>query len=100
MERVIKYCTPTRLDCAPFGTMWKVVTSDTEHEYYVQLSHDANAPHWEKITYLLEKALERYFADDNFIIEMLKLFESEKHNFFEKTVGPKEEVAWSSPANS
>lgn len=75
MDREIKYCAPTRLDNASFGTIWKVIISEKEYVYYIQLSHESTNPQWEKMSYLFEKALERYVTDDNFMAHLLRLFD-------------------------
>lgn len=71
---LIKYSVPTKLDTAPFGTIWKALIGDTGKETYIQLSIDVESPRWEKLGFLLEKAFEDQLQDEKFMNEILKRF--------------------------
>lgn len=73
-----RYCPPTKLDVAPFGTIYHVmVDSDIPQHLYIQVSEDETAPQWERMGVFLEKVFEEFLNDDTFVDECLRLF---KHN--------------------
>ena len=73
MEYLVRYSIPSRLEPAPFGTIWKAVGDNDNHELYIQVSKDDN-PQWLKVRSLLEKAFDNFLANESFIEACLALY--------------------------
>jgi len=77
-----KYFTPTRYSYAPFGTIYKVLKDDDNYEIYIQVSPNENLPRWEKFGIILEKALEEFIDNEEFIKDCLRLYELKEISSF------------------
>jgi len=75
---LIKYSVPTKLETAPFGTVWKALVGDSGHQIYLQTSKDEQNPQWERAGYVLEKVFQESLKDDVFIERILKQLEAER----------------------
>ena len=75
MDKLVRYCPPTKLDIAPFGTIYHVIVDgDLPAHRYIQTSQDETIPQWERMGVFLEKVYEESLDDDQFINECLRLF--------------------------
>ncbi len=73
-----RYCTPTNLDIAPFGTLSKVIIDENKHELYIQLSHNDKMK-WERLGMFFEQIFEGDFiSNPDFINTCLDLFKELK----------------------
>lgn len=67
----LRYNPPTRLDCAEFGTLYRVLNDDESHTLWVQSNKDHEQPKWIKVGDLLEKILSENIADDERIMPLI-----------------------------
>jgi hypothetical protein len=72
-EPVIRYSAPGRYDVAPGGTICKVMGDGSDYTLFVQLSESSEAPHWEPVGNLLEKAFGQFLNNQDFISRCLHL---------------------------
>jgi hypothetical protein len=73
MPSIIRYSKPSRLDVAPYGTVYEVVMEPEQPpEFYVQSSKDDQAPNWISRGAFLELAFATDLRSDKFIQECLK----------------------------
>ena len=75
MER---YHNPTEKDCAPYGTIWKVVVDQETSYFYVQIKDNAKEPEWIPMDKFLEKALEPLYANKPFIDYCIEIYRDKK----------------------
>lgn len=74
-----KYCPPSPLDKAPFGTVAKVIIDKEkdEHELYIQLSEDDSKIRWEKLGVFFEEVFDKEFVSNtDFMERCLDLFKN------------------------
>ena len=68
ISKLIKYVPPTKMDLAPFGTLYHVfIENGSPHDIYIQLSNDEPLPHWESIGSFLTQVFHKDIADQTFI---------------------------------
>lgn len=68
-----KFAAPTKLDHAPYLSLWQKKNDDNYVKYFVQTSEDATKPLWEEVGALLEESCEYYILNDScFMAEMIK----------------------------
>ena len=73
-----RYCAPTSLDIALFGTIAKVIISENEHELYIQLSQDEKM-RWERLGSFFEEVFnEEFISNENFMENCLEMFKDLK----------------------
>lgn len=76
-----RYTAPTKLDEAPFGTLWLQVIESFNEDIkatYIQTSRDEKQPIWEKIGIFLERVFKNKILDPIFIEEALRIYEENK----------------------
>ena len=68
MPSIIRYNKPSRLDNAPFGTMYEVIVEHEQPaEFFIQVSRDDQAPNWLSRGAFLELAFSKELREDKFI---------------------------------
>lgn len=76
VEKLIRYCPPTKLDPAPFGTIYHVIGDEAVAEQeYIQVSDKESYPHWERIGDFLEEVFHESLNDQGFINECLRTYQ-------------------------
>lgn len=70
------FSSPTPKNNAPFGTVWK--EKGDKVVYYMQIGREPNKPRWIRMGIFLEIALEKLFADEEFMTKCLGLFNAQK----------------------
>jgi len=76
---LIKYTRPSSYDFAPYSQQW-IFMEDKIKEKYIQLSEDENHLRWERMGYLLERAFEDLFQNQEFITECLRAFKHKEED--------------------
>ena len=74
MPKLVKHTLPTKFSEEPFGTQWCVEGNEKANLKYIQVSRDAQNPHWITMGDFLEIAFSRELEDEKFIEECLKKF--------------------------
>lgn len=88
-RHIEKYCVPSVLDKAPFGTIAKMIIDKEKDEYvlYIQLSEDDQKPRWEKLGKFFEEVFnEEFVSHEPFIDTCLALFKSLKDKKNDKSI--------------
>lgn len=75
-----KYSPPTNIVSEPKGTIWAVEGENHSESFYIQLSDDPKAPHWERFGEMLEAIFKPYCTDDGFMDELFKVYTKELEN--------------------
>lgn len=78
-----RYCLPTKLDPAPFGTIWVYIGKE-DKQYFIQTAQEGEMPCWKSWGEFLGYALEEFIEIPEFKEVCLHLYEKKKHNFSEK----------------
>lgn len=60
-----RYTPPTKLDIAPYGTLYKEIKDDTDYAYYVQLNPTSDSADWKRLGSILEIVMEFDFLDED-----------------------------------
>ena len=75
MDKIIRYCPPSKFDNAPYGTIYHVFNEDNlPYSLYIQVSADEDVPHWEAMGDFLAIAFIQSVDDATFIQDCLKLY--------------------------
>lgn len=72
-----KYVAPTNLDCADYGSRWKVIGQEQE-DVYIQVNSDATNPVWYRLGYVLEIAFFDRIDKEELIKKLLDDFNRNK----------------------
>ena len=68
-----KFTAPSKIDIAPYKTIWQFIHSDKSHDYYIQIS-ETEVMRWEQLGSVLERAFEYHIIHDpSFIEDVLRL---------------------------
>jgi hypothetical protein len=68
-----KFSAPSKLDTAPFKTIWQFKRSDST-EYYIQMALDETRPCWMRLGHVMEAAFEHHIINDSsFIDDLIRL---------------------------
>jgi hypothetical protein len=68
-----KYAIPNKLTKEPYGTVYRVLTGDSEKRYYIQISSEENLPHWESLGDFFETTFEEFIHQDDFLQDCLRI---------------------------
>lgn len=77
---VERYCPPTNLDKAEFGTVIKVIVSSVlnEYELYIQLGKQ-DKPNWQRLGVFFETVFDQEFVSNtNFVETCLELYKAKE----------------------
>jgi len=75
LNRIEKYCAPTRLDKEPQGSIWRHKTdSDKDLILYVQTSDNKEAPEWVTLGDLLSKTMQDKVFDAKFMKAQIEAY--------------------------
>lgn len=88
-RHIEKYCVPSVLNKAPFGTIAKMIIDKEKDEYvlYIQLSDDENKPRWEKLGKFFEEVFDEEFVSNEPFMEMcLALFKNLRDKNNDKSI--------------
>lgn len=92
ISTITRYHPPTKYDQLPLGTICKTIhdhsptvsydlnpaiTTDDSFDLYIQLSKDADHPHWERFGIFLEKTFCEDSTDKKFINSCLKKYKKQ-----------------------
>ena len=76
-----RYTAPTKLDEAPFGTLWLQIIESFNEDItatFIQTSRDEKQPLWERMGLFLEKVYKHKLLDSEFIEESLRIYEGNR----------------------
>jgi len=78
MIPITKYTSPTTLDSAPYGSLWKEVleTKESEEKYivYQQTSRKDEHPKWVKVSEMLDVIFSEFYLSTDFSVKCLYLY--------------------------
>jgi len=63
-----KFTAPSKIDIAPYKTIWQFIHSDKSYDYYIQMS-ETETMRWERLGSVLERAFEYHIINDTSFIE-------------------------------
>jgi hypothetical protein len=75
-EALIRYTPPTKHDYQPYLSRWFNHKEEGTVDVYIQLSEDANMPHWLSMGEFLNVSFSDMFEDEKFIKECLLLYKT------------------------
>lgn len=73
-EPLVKYSHPTMFDKEAAGTIYRCMNDSKDYDYFIQVNSNQDAPQWERVGTILEKAFEDFYSNGNFVTECLRLY--------------------------
>jgi hypothetical protein len=71
-----KHTSPTKWDKAPYTTIWRI-EDPSSPMIFIQMSDDIENPNWVPMADIMVKAFDRFYSDESFIEDCIKLYKSE-----------------------
>jgi len=73
-----KYAAPSKLDVAPYRTVWQFQHSSGDAEYWIQMGPGESAQ-WERLGIVMERACERMILSDiQFVDDIVETLEQKE----------------------
>ena len=76
---VIRYTAPSKMDNAPYGTIYSVTDEINDTKMYIQLSQEESHPQWQDLGVLFEVVFGPLLNDQPFMSKCLDLYKSQTH---------------------
>jgi hypothetical protein len=76
---IVRYSVPTKMDNAPYGTIYSVTDEGNDTKLYIQLSQDESSPIWQDLSFFFEMMFLCMLDDDNFMSKCLELYKMQSH---------------------